>query len=275
MRNSLVTKRQSIIRKRTDSRFTITPNEIAQSKNLTHGAKGLLLQMLSYPNDWAFNLRHLASQSASGLHATRTAFEELQTAGYVSRTLQRDDRGHLLGYEYTVTDTPTVVRFPDDGLSDNGEPHATNTECTKTNPTKTKSKTTTLVQNAENDTTVLTLSATPTRVSNKQLLDIWNQHCGVLPRVTRLNDKRNDGLDYIRREFGDDTEECFTNAVKQVASDDHWIAKPYGLDNLLVRGRVLEKHEKYLANGTMSKGDRAMANTAMRIMHAIGGFDAN
>jgi hypothetical protein len=141
--------------------------------------------------------------------------------------------------------------------------------------TKVKDKEQNLVENAKTVTTAIVLSATPTRVSNKQLLDIWNQHCGVLPRVTRLNDKRNDAFDHIRREFGDDTEECFTNAVKQVASDDHWIAKPYGLDNLLVRGRVLEKHEKYLASGTMSKGDRAMANTAMRIMHAIGGFDAN
>jgi len=110
-----MSKRQSIIRKRTDNRFTITPNEIAQSKNLSHAAKGLLLQMLSYPNDWAFNLRHLAGQSASGLHATRSAFKELETAGYVTRTLQRDDRGQLLGYDYTVSDTSTVVGGLEDG----------------------------------------------------------------------------------------------------------------------------------------------------------------
>jgi hypothetical protein len=268
-------KRQSIIRKRTDSRFTITPNEIAQSKHLSHGAKGLLLQMLSYPNDWAFNLRHLASQSASGLHATRTAFEELQTAGYVTRTLQRDDRGHLLGYEYTVTDTPTVVRFSDDGYSDNGEPHATNTELTKTNQTKTKTQSNTLVVNAENEPVAITLSATPTRVSNQELLDIWNQHCGVLPKVEKLNGRRGSALNQIRKEHGDATRERFANAVKQVASDPYWIEKSYGFDNLIRSGRIQEKHEKYLAYGTMSQGDRKLAHSAMLIAKAIGGFDAN
>ena len=270
-----MSKRQSIIRKRTDNRFTITPNEIAQSKNLSHAAKGLLLQMLSYPNDWAFNLRHLAGQSASGLHATRSAFKELETAGYVTRTLQRDDRGQLVGYDYTVSDTSTVVRFSDDGLSDNGKPHATNTDLTKTNQTKIQSKSNTLVDNAKIDTFDLAVSATPTRVSNQQLLDIWNQHCGVLPKVETDNSRRKAALDKIRKEHGDNTEERFVNAVKQVASDPYWIENGYGFDNLIRDGRVQEKHEKYLATGTMNQGDRAMATSAMRIMAAIGGFDAN
>lgn len=267
-------KRQSIIRKRTDSRFTITPNEIAQSKDLTHGAKGLLLQMLSYPNDWAFNLRHLASQSASGLHATRTAFEELQTAGYVTRTLQRDDRGYLLGYEYTVTDTPTVVRFSDDGLSDDGEPHATNTDLTKINQTKTKTQSNTLVVNAEIEPVEIVLSATPTRVTNEEMLEIWNQHCGVLPKVEKLNGRRGSALNQIRKEHGDATRERFTNAVKQVSTDPYWIENNYGFDNLIRNGRVQEKHEKFLAYGTMTRGDRRLATRALQLGATFGGRDA-
>jgi hypothetical protein len=267
-------KRQSIIRKRTDRNFTLTPNEIAQSKELTHAAKGLLLQMLSYPNDWAFNLRHLSSRSASGLHATRSAFEELQAAGYVTRTLQRDDRGYILGYEYTVTDIPTVVRFSDDGLSDDGESHATKTDLTKTNQTKTQSKSNTLVVNAEIEPVAITLSATPTRVANEEMLDIWNQHCGVLPKVEKLNGRRGSALNQIRKEHGDATRERFTNAVKQVANDPYWIENNYGFDNLIRNGRVQEKHEKYLANGGMTVGDRRLATRALQLGATFGGRDA-
>ena len=271
MRGSPMSKRQSIIRKRTDNRFTITPNEIAQSKDLSHAAKGLLLQMLSYPNDWAFNLKHLAGQSASGLHATRTAFQELETAGYVTRTLQRDDRGHLQGYEYTVTDTPTGVRFSDDGLSDNGEPHATNTELTKTNQQKDQIQK--HVQNAKTEI-VPSMSAAPTSASNEALLNLWNEHCDPLPRVTRLNGKRSSALNQLRRELGVEVEEIFCAAVLQVAGDAYWVENGYGFDNLLRNGRVLEKAEKYKAHGRSTSGQRRMVTTAMRIAAAIGGTDA-
>ena len=141
--------------------------------------------------------------------------------------------------------------------------------------TKVKDKEQNLVENAKTVTTAIVLSATPTRVSNQQLFAIWNQHCGVLPRITRLNAKRNVALNKLRKELGDDTEECFTNAVKQVASDPYWIENSYGFDNLIRDGRVVEKHEKYLAFGTMTAGDRKLAHSAMLIAKAIGGFDVN
>jgi hypothetical protein len=231
-------KRQSIIRKRTDSRFTITPNEIAQSKDLSHAAKGLLLQMLSYPNDWAFNLRHLASQSASGLHATRTAFEELQTAGYVSRTLQRDDRGHLLGYEYTVTDTPTVVRFSDDGLSDNGEPHATKTELTNTDKDLK-----TLVEKTPEPRPPRE-SATPTR-QIEEIIQAWNNNCGTLPKITIINQHRKRRIQNLIREHNGTAAQLITDATRNVANNPYWQENRYTFDNLLAGGKYLSHAEAH------------------------------
>lgn len=118
-------KRRSIMRNRRKNQFVVIANAVARNKELTHAAKGLLLQMLSYPDDWEFSLKHLAGNSSSGLHATRSAFKELQERGYVTRELKRNDAGHLIGYDYSVYDEPTVVRF-----SDVGKPHATNTDLT-------------------------------------------------------------------------------------------------------------------------------------------------
>jgi hypothetical protein len=264
-----VDARNSIIRNRKTNNFTLIENAMARSKDLSHQAKGLLLQMLSYPDNWGFNLKHLASNSKSGLHATRSAFNELMAAGYVTRVLTRTDGGILTGYEYTVFETPTVVRFSDDGESDNGKPHATNTELTNTETTKRKYKEQILVENAEINAPIQ-LSATPTRVSLESLLAVWNENCGVLPRTLKLNAKRADALNRLQKELGAETTDLLRAATMQVASDEYWIEKGYGFDNLLRDGRVVEKAEKYAAYGGMTSSDRRMANTAMTIMRAIG-----
>jgi len=131
------------------------------------------------------------------------------------------------------------------------------------------------VNEAKNEPVAIILSATPTHVSNQELLDIWNEHCGVLPKVEKLNGRRGSALNQIRKEHGDATHVRFTNAVKQVANDPYWIEKSYGFDNLIRSGRIQEKHEKYLAYGSMTSGDRKLAHSAMLIARAIGGLDAN
>ena len=86
-----------------------------------------------------------------------------------------------------------------------------------------------------------------------------------------MNDKRRRGIDAVRKEFGDQALVRFEMAVLQVAADKFWQQEGYNIDNLLVRGRVLEKSEKFNANRGMSAGDRKLASTAMEIQRAIGG----
>jgi hypothetical protein len=129
------------------------------------------------------------------------------------------------------------------------------------------------VQNAKNEST-RSMSAKPTSVSNEYLLNLWNEHCDPLPRVTRLNGKRSSALNQLRRELGVEVEEIFCAAVLQVAGDAYWVENGYGFDNLLRNGRVLEKAEKYKAHGRSTSGQRRMVTTAMRIAAAIGGTDA-
>lgn len=115
-------------------------------------------------------------------------------------------------------------------------------------------------------------SASPTRADHHQLfVEAWNYHCGVLPQCAALNDKRRRGIDAVRKELGDQALDRFEAAVQQVAADPYWQQQGYNIDNLLVRGRVLEKAEKHAANRGMSPGDRKLATTALEIQRAIGG----
>lgn len=115
-------------------------------------------------------------------------------------------------------------------------------------------------------------SAAPTRADRfSPFVEAWNFHCGVLPQCEAMNDKRRRGIDAVRKEFGDQALVRFEMAVLQVAADKFWQQEGYNIDNLLVRGRVLEKSEKFNANRGMSAGDRKLASTAMEIQRAIGG----
>jgi hypothetical protein len=105
-------------------------------------------------------------------------------------------------------------------------------------------------------------------------LEAWNYHRGALPAARSLDAKRKRGIDTLRKEHGIDALAIFTAAVQCVASDDFWVERGYGLDNLLRPGRVLEKAEKHAANAGMTAGDRKLATTAGIIARAIGGLDA-
>ena len=142
----------SVIRTTRKTNFTIVPNKALRDPNLSWGAKGLLACMLSFPNDWKYSLAHLAKINAQGLHATRTAFQQLEAAGYVTRHNAHDETGRFSGYEYTVSDQPTVVRFSDDGKTDDGKPHATKTEVTKTEVTNTPLPSSSAVHHYARDT---------------------------------------------------------------------------------------------------------------------------
>lgn len=76
---------------------------------MTMQAKFLLLLMLSYPTDWEFSLDHLSKQSKNGITATRSAFNELMTLGYVWRTRVRFEDGTWGHYDYTVTDVSSPI----------------------------------------------------------------------------------------------------------------------------------------------------------------------
>jgi len=256
--------------------FTTLPNEIVRSPHLSLKAKGLLLLMLSYPDDWDHSLKYLSQQTRDGLAATRSAFNELAEAGYVTRNAVRDEAGRLRGWQYVVGDEPTDVRFSHVGESDVGEPHVTKTVGTKTDEHEeglqplsakpTREDTLTIYSNGQ--------ANPPTKVAGftDAFLEIWNDNCGALPVVRIATAARRKKFAKLRRELGAEAEQIFRAAARQVAGDPYWVEKGYGLDNLLVEGRVVEKAEKFAAGGGLSAGDRKLAGTAKAIADAIGGL---
>ena len=86
--------------------YTVMSNHHLRNKDLSLKAKGLLSQMLSLPEDWDFTLAGLSYINREKIDAIREAIRELEKAGYVVRTRERDDKGRLRGADYVIYEQP-------------------------------------------------------------------------------------------------------------------------------------------------------------------------
>lgn len=89
--------------------YTVMSNHHLRNKDLSLKAKGLLSQMLSLPEDWDFTLKGLSLINREKIDAIRAAVRELEQAGYIVRSRERDSQGRLRGADYIIYEQPQPV----------------------------------------------------------------------------------------------------------------------------------------------------------------------
>lgn len=91
-----------------NTNYTVMSNHHLRNRELSLKAKGLLSQMLSLPEKWDYTLQGLAYINREQIDAIRQTVHELEGAGYIVRTRERDSRGQLRGTEYTIYEEPQL-----------------------------------------------------------------------------------------------------------------------------------------------------------------------
>ena len=86
--------------------YTVMSNHHLRDKSLSLKAKGLLSQMLSLPEDWDYTLAGLSLINREKVDAIRIAVRELEGAGYIVRSRERDEKGRLRGTVYLIYEQP-------------------------------------------------------------------------------------------------------------------------------------------------------------------------
>ena len=94
--------------------YTVMSNHHLRNHALSLKAKGLLSQMLSLPEDWDYTLQGLAQINKESIDAIREAVRELERAGYIKRSRERDERGCLRGTVYTIYEQPHAEPTPEE-----------------------------------------------------------------------------------------------------------------------------------------------------------------
>ena len=92
--------------------YTVMSNHHLRNKELTLKAKGLLSQMLSLPEDWDYTLAGLSRINREKIDAIREAVRELEKAGYIQRSRERDEKGRLRGADYIIYEKPPNLDLP-------------------------------------------------------------------------------------------------------------------------------------------------------------------
>ena len=104
----------SVFRVEKTKGYTVMSNHHLCNHTLSLKAKGLLSQMLSLPDDWDYTLQGLAQINKESIDAIREAVRELERAGYIKRSRERDGRGCLRGTVYTIYEQPHTEPTPEE-----------------------------------------------------------------------------------------------------------------------------------------------------------------
>lgn len=96
-----------IIRSKRTQNFTVIPNSVLEDKSLDWKALGLLVYLLSKPDDWSVSVPQLIKAKKAGEDAIRGMLKALRDAGYVQ--MQRSKSGEV---DWLVYDTPHIGKNP-------------------------------------------------------------------------------------------------------------------------------------------------------------------
>lgn len=99
----------AIYRTPKNKNYTRITNATLQDPTISRQAKGLLVEMLSYPDEWQFYQSHLTACSVDGKDKLSSALKELEHAGYLRRFQTRNDKGQYVTvyevYESKIRDS--------------------------------------------------------------------------------------------------------------------------------------------------------------------------
>ena len=106
----------AVFRVEKNSGYTVMSNHHLRNRALSLKAKGLLSQMLSLPEDWDYTLQGLARINRESIDAIRQAIRELEQAGYIQRSRERDEKGRLRGADYVMNELKKSIHDNANGL---------------------------------------------------------------------------------------------------------------------------------------------------------------
>lgn len=93
-----------------DAPSVVIDRGTVEDARLSWAARGLLVYLLSKPEDWKLRVSDLCRLGDLGRDALHRLLKDLQDSGYVRREQSRDARGRVTGVDYTVFEVPQTRR---------------------------------------------------------------------------------------------------------------------------------------------------------------------
>ncbi|MEB6046008.1 conserved phage C-terminal domain-containing protein [Staphylococcus pseudoxylosus] len=182
--------------------FVTVHKNFIHDPNISWKAKGILLYLLSRPDDWQVYEKELEKHSLDGRDSLKNGIKELETTGYIVRTRKRDDKGRLREYEYSVYEQPNQNGLPNVGLSNVGKTNTGLSNVGKPVPTNNDFTNNDLTNNNNTNNDGNTMSSSSTVYPYKSIIEHLNQSTGKHYKPTTRKTK-----DLIKARFKDGFDE--------------------------------------------------------------------
>lgn len=125
---------KTIFRSTLRSKYVCIPNNLAQDKRLSFRARGLLLLVLSLPEDWELRTGWLIEQGLEGREAITAGLHELLRWGYSKYEKLKDESGQFTTNLWSFSDKCDYPEQPRYGKPYSGLPESGNPTTTKDTP---------------------------------------------------------------------------------------------------------------------------------------------
>lgn len=89
--------------------FTIIPNGLILDSSLSDRARFVFCYMASKPDDWSFYQKPMAKELGYSVDTLRKYIDELLGSGWLSREVQRGEKGKFDTYDYTMNTVPNFT----------------------------------------------------------------------------------------------------------------------------------------------------------------------
>lgn len=161
--------------KNPENPYVIVDKGFVNNPELSWKAKGILLYLLSKPDNWQVYGQDIVKHSTEGRDAVASGIAELIKHGHIKREVKRDEQGRLDGYNYDVYEVPhrcgkTVTGSAEIGLAD-----TTNNDLELSNE----------VTNSN-----MSSSKNSKKIPYKEIVDFLNTHSGKKYRHTTAPTQR-------------------------------------------------------------------------------------
>jgi|SRR6185312_4749949 len=106
--------------------------KLIRDNNLSFKARGLLIYLLSFPDDWKIQVSQIAKDNLCGHESIYSGLNELKNLGYVKFYQLRDEKGGFSNSYYEFSEEPIFKeKVPQPQNPDAGFPNPDNAEHTK------------------------------------------------------------------------------------------------------------------------------------------------
>lgn len=108
----------AILKNKTQGNYTIVSNGILKNQSLSLKDRGLIITLLSLPDNWAFTINGLSKIIPDGKDSIKNSLKHLEELGYVSKTQSRGEFGKYGNIVIEIHETP-ILPIVENPLTEN------------------------------------------------------------------------------------------------------------------------------------------------------------